>query len=180
MTATILPFLPVQAGALNVALQKDTSTCRQPGFSLIEVLVALVILSVGMLGILTLQVKGLQFSQTAMSNTQAVILASDMIDRIRANSIGITNYNVGFAGADAALPQPICGDLNGNAVGGTCTPAQLAVFDVWQWKTSLEQASLMPSATGSVAIQANNRAVTITMLWLERGEQKQHQVRFSL
>ncbi len=63
--------------------KKRTSIVSGNGFSLIEVLIALVILSVGMLGVLTLQVKGLQFSQSARVSTNAILAASDMADRIR-------------------------------------------------------------------------------------------------
>ena len=55
------------------------------GFSLIEVLVALVVLSIGMIGIAAMQVEGLRFGQQAVIGTRAVGLAADIADRIRAN-----------------------------------------------------------------------------------------------
>ena len=59
----------------------------QRGFSLIEVLVALVVLSIGMLGIAALYVDSLRSGRTAIHRTQAVILVSDMAERIRANPL---------------------------------------------------------------------------------------------
>ena len=58
---------------------------RMSGFSIVEVLVALVVLAVGMLGIAALYVESLRAGRTAVYRTQAVNLASDMADRIRAN-----------------------------------------------------------------------------------------------
>ena len=55
------------------------------GFSIVEALVALVVLSVGMLGIAALYVESLRAGRTAVYRTQAVNLAADMADRIRAN-----------------------------------------------------------------------------------------------
>ena len=55
------------------------------GFTLVEVLVALVVMSVGMLGIAALYLEGLRAGRTALYRTTAVNLAADMADRIRAN-----------------------------------------------------------------------------------------------
>ena len=58
---------------------------RQQGFTLVEVMVALIVLSVGMLGIAALFTQGLSAGRTAIFRTQAVNLVSDLADRIRAN-----------------------------------------------------------------------------------------------
>ena len=89
------------------------------GFSLVEVLVALVVLSIGMLSVATLYVRGLQFSQTALVRSGAVQLAADMADRIRANSTA----TVAYAG----------GGANNNCIEGgiDCTPVQLAANDIF-------------------------------------------------
>ena len=69
------------------------------GFTIVEVLVALVVLSVGMLGIAGLYVITLQSGGTAIYRTQAVNLASDMADRIRANRNAGVAYQNGASGA---------------------------------------------------------------------------------
>jgi len=56
------------------------------GFSLVEVLVALLILSVGLLGVVTLLLHGLREGSIALSHTQAVSLVGDMVERIRVSS----------------------------------------------------------------------------------------------
>ena len=67
---------------------------RQRGFTLVEVLVALVVMSVGMLGIAALYLEGLRAGRTALYRTTAVNLAGDMADRIRANR----NAGLAYAG----------------------------------------------------------------------------------
>lgn len=58
---------------------------RTSGFSLIEVLIALVVISVGLIGLAALQARGLQYNQGSYLRSQANILAYDMIDRMRIN-----------------------------------------------------------------------------------------------
>jgi type IV pilus assembly protein PilV len=95
---------------------------RQAGFSLVEVLIALVIMSVGMLGIAGLYVQSLQAGRTSMFRHHAVTLASDVADRIRANPL-----------AGIAYIDPVGAD--NNCVGGAlCTAAQMAANDVFLWK----------------------------------------------
>ena len=56
------------------------------GFTLLEVLIALLIISIGLLGVATLQIRGQQFNQVSYFRTQATFLAYDLMDRIRVNS----------------------------------------------------------------------------------------------
>ena len=73
----------------------------QQGFSLVEVLIALVIMSVGMLGIATLFVQGMQAGRTSMFRHNAVILVGDVADRIRANPTAGAAY--AGAGVDSGV-----------------------------------------------------------------------------
>ena len=95
---------------------------KQSGFTLMESLVALIVLSIGMLGIAALYLESMKAGRTALSRSQAVTLAADMADRIRAN-----------ATAGAAYTGP--GGLNNCVAGGVdCTPAQMAAEDFHQKK----------------------------------------------
>lgn len=68
---------------------------QQAGFSLLEVLIALLVLAIGLLGLAALQNVGLRLNSQSYERTQATILIDDMIDRMRANSAGVTagDYN---------------------------------------------------------------------------------------
>lgn len=130
--------------------------CR--GFSLIEVLIALIILSVGMLGIAGLYVHSMQAGRTSMFRHQAVILAGDVADRIRANPRAAAAY----AGAGA----------NNNCVNGgvNCTPAEMAAHDIFLW----DQQAVDTLPNGDVAVVFDNGVVPptyqITVSWDEPGE----------
>ena len=98
---------------------------NQRGFTLLESLVALIILSVGMLGIAALYVEGLRSGRTAIYRTTAVNLAADMMDRIRANPAAREEYEK--AGKSLGC---VDGDKD-------CTPSELAQDDVAAWEAAV-------------------------------------------
>jgi type IV pilus assembly protein PilV len=130
----------------------------QEGFGLVESLVALVVVSVGMIGIAALYGQGLGASRTALFRTHAVNLASDMADRIRVNRQGGSAYQTAGAGAD-----------NNCAPGGVvCTPAEMAAHDLWEWNAQIDL--LLPGADGTVAFMAASPPTyTINVAWTEVG-----------
>jgi type IV pilus assembly protein PilV len=136
------------------------------GFSIVEALVALVVLSVGMLGIAALYVESLRAGRTAVYRTQAVNLAADMADRIRANR-GIPASWVLAAGAN---PQPH-GCVNGGVV---CTPQQLAEDDQRSWLDAIRNelpgnGAAPASGTIDVDQAASPPQYEIKVTWFEPG-----------
>jgi type IV pilus assembly protein PilV len=130
---------------------------RQGGFSLIEVLVAVLIVSVGILGVAGLQLVALQNNTSAMFRTQAFQLGYDIIDRARANP-GET-YDVALA--DDA---PVANDCTA----GTCTTAQMRDWDVASWLGDV--AAALPNGDGSIVTNAGT--TTVTIQWVDdRGGQ---------
>jgi type IV pilus assembly protein PilV len=130
------------------------------GFSMVEVLVALVVLGVGMLGVASLYVVTLRSSGSAISRMQAVNLASDLADRIRANRTAREAYE----GAAASK-----GCVSATA---SCTPEDMAAHDLFLWDAQLA-ATLGASAEGTVDVEAaagTLRTYTITVSWKEPGE----------
>ncbi|MBV8208894.1 MAG: type IV pilus modification protein PilV [Burkholderiaceae bacterium] len=89
---------------------KHQQRAVQGGMTLIEILVAIVVLSVGLLGLAGLQLKGLQVNQGSVYRWQASILAEDMADRLRADRVNAINglysgtYSANTAPAGTALP----------------------------------------------------------------------------
>ena len=128
------------------------------GFSLVESLVALVVLSVGLLGIAALYVSALRFGRTALLRSDAVTLAGDMADRIRANATAGASYAMAAGAANAAVAA--C------ATGG-CTAAQMATTDKAQWAALLARA--LPAGTGTVAVDTATTPTTytVTVRWTE-------------
>ena len=137
----------------------------QNGFTLVETLVALVVLAIGMLGIAALYLTSLQAGRTAIYRTQAVNLAADLADRIRANRAAIADYGIIFA--DASVDVPACYTTIG------CTPAELAASDLSRWKADITQ--LLPNGQGQVAVTLPIAAgepanYVVTVRWAEVGE----------
>jgi type IV pilus assembly protein PilV len=101
---------------------------RQRGVSIVEALVALVILSVGMLGIAGLYLLSVQSNRTAQTRTAAVHLINDMADRLRTNAAAMGSYALTLG----AVP-PVAGKDCSTEV---CTPAQVAAYDLRAWYDS--------------------------------------------
>ncbi|MGH8313359.1 MAG: type IV pilus modification protein PilV, partial [Gammaproteobacteria bacterium] len=135
---------------------------RAAGFSLLEVLIALVILSVGLLGIAGLMSTSLKSNDSAYMQSQATMLAYNMIDRMRANMTETNNltYQVPMPAApSAATTEP-------NACTGTvCSTPALAAYDIAQWEYDLAYA--LPQGRGAIAATSNGGIVTVTIkvLW---------------
>ena len=134
------------------------------GFTLVEVLIALVIMSVGMLGIAGLYVHSMQAGRTSVFRHHAVTLAGDIADRIRANPRAGASY--GLAGT------------NNNCVNGgiDCTQAEMAANDIFLWDQ--QAADTLP--TGTVAVVFNNGVLPptyqITVSWIEPGENMSYSI----
>jgi type IV pilus assembly protein PilV len=141
----------------------------QTGFTLLEVLVAIVVLSLGLLGLAGLQAASLRNNQTAYYRGIATQQAYDMADRMRANLAGVRAPNNSYNNLAAVIPaNPGCFTTG-------CTAANMAVTDHFQWNTV--NAALLPNGVGSVACAAGavcaaggNWAFDITVSWAERSE----------
>jgi type IV pilus assembly protein PilV len=121
-------------------------------------MVALAVVSIGMLGIASLYTQALGAARTTQFRSQAINLLSDMADRIRANRLG----GAAYAGAAA---DNACG-LSG---GATCTPAELAAHDLFTWGQSVED--LLPAGQWTVTRTAATAPPTYTIIieWYEVG-----------
>jgi type IV pilus assembly protein PilV len=136
--------------------QKNLVT-RVGGFTLVEVLIALIILSVGMLGIAGLYVHSMQAGRTSLFRHHAVTLAGDVADRIRANPRGGVAYASG--GADNYC---VAGGVN-------CSPTEMAANDIFLWDQ--QAADTLPNGTVAVAFAGGVAGMpptyNITIAWDE-------------
>jgi type IV pilus assembly protein PilV len=139
----------------------DFNRNRARGFSIVEALVALIVLSVGMLGIAGLYVVTLRSSGSAISRMQAVNLASDLADRIRANRTAKIEYE-----APDVVTEAVCvGDA------ADCEPDKMAANDMFLWQRQID-ATLPGDPTGAVDVDTATTPTTyvITVSWQEPGE----------
>jgi type IV pilus assembly protein PilV len=138
---------------------------NQSGFTMVEVLVALVVLAIGLLGIAALYLSSLQAGRTAIYRTEAVNLAADLADRIRMNRTAQGAYNTAFA--DAEVADPDCSTTGG------CTDIELASTDLANWKADIGE--LLPAGQGQVVVTlpiapGEPTSYVITLQWAEVGE----------
>ncbi len=134
---------------------------KSKGFSLVEVLITLIIMSVGMLGIAGLYVQSMQAGRTSMLRHHAVTLAGDIADRIRANPLA--------GAASTASPGQ---DNNCVGMGANCDAAQMAAHDIFLWQAHANDfLPPMGDGTEQVIVAFNGAALpptfTITVRWDE-------------
>ena len=125
----------------------------QRGLTLIEVLVTLVLISVGLLGVAALQLTSLRSNQDAYVRSQASALAADILDRMRANQLKASEYVTGYDGTGTGTAQT----------------------DLIAWQAAIDAA--LPGAVGikggSIAVTGNvvtGQVATISIRWNERAE----------
>jgi type IV pilus assembly protein PilV len=155
------------------------TTSKHAGFSLVEVMVALVVISVGLLGIAKMQALALSSTGSArtrsLASLQAASLAATMqADRAYWSAITAANYSVTVSStgtfsttSDSNLVAPSNSCVSTSATSHLCTAVQLAAQDLTEWGTSLHSALPSSSATiacnqGGVVTAPPNCAITIT------------------
>jgi type IV pilus assembly protein PilV len=142
---------------------------KQKGFSLIEAMVAFLILSVGMLGIASLQTVSLKSGHTAAMRTVAVMKVEEILESIRSNPAAIVDYAAGTAdmGTDNGCSQT-------TVAAAACTSTQMAQDELFRWKRSLIEALPNNAATtASVVVTppvppATMSLVVVSVNWSER------------
>jgi len=123
-------------------LIRNTSNGRCRGFTLLEVLVAMVVLSVGLLGLSGLQTSSLRNNHSAFLRSQATLVANDILDRMRVNrAVALTGaYNIDYT---TAAPTTICNS--------GCEPGDVADVDVALWRAYVGR---LPGGQGEISVDA--------------------------
>jgi type IV pilus assembly protein PilV len=158
-------------------LSARKSACQR-GVGLIEVMIALVVLSVGILAILGMQISGKQANYDAVQRTTAAHLASDLIERMRANTSSLPSYLTGavIGGGSLDEPDPACDDD-----ADPCTSVEMAAADLYHWEQSLDGQSevrdgvgtgglVKPRACLDGPVGGGSGAFELTLVWRGAGE----------
>ena len=148
---------------------KRYKSCRlEGGFSMIEVLVTLLIISLALLGTAGLQAYSMRLNQGGQFRSLAVFLAADLAERMEANRTSA------LAGG-YVVPSTLGSDfLAGGAAISTacvttaCSPAALAAYDLSQWQSAV--AATLPQSSWSVArlVSGSQSTYTVTLNWVDR------------
>jgi type IV pilus assembly protein PilV len=116
------------------------------GFTLVEVLVTFIILSIGLLGIVRLQTLSKVSQHQAVQRHRAVAVADSLLERIRINPAGLSTFAAGgspLGGASIATePNPDCS-------AAACDPTELAAHDLWSFEQALDGASVTVVEAGA-------------------------------
>lgn len=142
---------------------KPNSILRSPcpprghrGIGLIEVLVAVFVLAVGILGLATMQLAAKRASYEATQRSIATSLTRDIVERMRANPDQLAAYVVSNIGDEASLlatPATNCSSA-------TCTPANLAAYDLSEWESILVGATEKLASANSGGLVAPRACIT--------------------
>jgi type IV pilus assembly protein PilV len=136
---------------------------------MLEFLIALLIFSIGMLGLLATQLSGKKASYEAAQRSVATALARDIVERMQGNPAYVDAYTVRNAGDVTAPIVTPAADCNQS----DCTAGALAAFDLWQWSNLLQGVSARhPGAVAGglvsprACISNDNGVVTVIVTWL--------------
>ncbi len=138
---------------------------------MIEVLISMLIVSVGSVGLISMQVTGKKVSYDAMQRSIATALVHDIVERMRNNPNALTSYVTANLGNGSISTEP-----TPNCVSGDCTSAQLAARDLWEWEQNIDGSTeelIIDSSTVKVGglvspracITHNSGVVTVAIAW---------------
>ncbi|MBX3654475.1 MAG: type IV pilus modification protein PilV [Ramlibacter sp.] len=137
------------------------------GASLIEILVSVVIASIGLLALAGVNASSVRYGKLTQYRATASQLASDLGERLRANKAGFIagnyDYEVTFAN-QMASPPSTPGNLC-NSLASPCTAGQLATVDLWQWRTSVSE--VLPQGAVFLKRDATPVAADLWVAWLD-------------
>ncbi len=129
---------------------------KNAGFTLIEVLIAMLVLAVGLLGLAGLQATSLRNNQSAYNRSQATQLAYDLADRMRANFYGKAAYTAILPSSATAKTNCLPTTLPASG----CSYTEMAENDLFEW--NLAVTTTLPSGIGTLAVSANVYTISIT------------------
>lgn len=123
----------------------ETRSHKESGVAMIEVLIAIIVISFGLLGVAGLQLAGIKSSQTSNLRSIATAQAYDMADRMRNNMTAVQSKS--YDDVKSPIPAiPSCADPFSATVG--CSTADMAKYDAYAWLTA--NAQLLPGGSGTV------------------------------
>ena len=159
---------------VTTPLRQPNQRKKQAGVGLIEVLLAVVILSIGFLAAAQMQIEGMQANQAALFSSQANFMLRDMTDRMRANPQGVSNGDYDTMDTTNTVTLPTCITSQ-----SPCSPADIAAADLYNWRSkfyappgSTNFVASLPSsaniaARGDISYDLANNTYTLTMYWSE-------------
>ncbi len=143
--------------AFTVKTKMQTQRAYQKGVGLIEVMIAVLVLGVGLLGILTLQNNALKLNQVSYYYSQASVMVSDITEKVRSNIASSNSYSLSFGETPTS---------NVDCIATPCRSEQLAQWQLAQWRSRVAQ--MFPSGDAQIEISTDintpsNVAITFVL-----------------
>lgn len=134
----------------------------QAGVSLIEVLVSIVVATIGLLALAGVNASSIRYTKMSQYRGTATQLAIDLGERMRANKAGAAGYAVGSSfAAQATLPSAPATLCNSYLV--ACTAAQVAAYDLQTWQVVVR--SQLPEGSAYIVHQNVQNAADVWLVW---------------
>jgi len=147
---------------MNISAMKPLNRSRQQGMSLLEILVAIVIIAIALFGTASLQMSAMRLGQGGVFRSHAVFLAQDIAERMESNAAGAIagSYVVALTSTPPAV--------NTTCETTACTQAALATYDVAQWANTVS--ATLPQSSWSIAqtVAGTPSTYTIVVSWTDR------------
>jgi type IV pilus assembly protein PilV len=144
---------------------------RTRGFSLVEVMVALVVMSVGLLGIAKMQAVALSNTSVSSQRSLAALEAAGLAASMHANrgywgAVGVVAKLITVQGGTVTpLPGAVL-----DCTSASCVPSAMATYDLQQWAKSLQSEALLPNYTATIncGVITTPPSCTINITWSEK------------
>ena len=165
---------------IHICKQRYIERKHQTGVGLVEILIAVLLMSLGFLATAQMQIQSMRNSRGSYNQSQAYLLATDIIDRMRTNIDGVAAGFYDNFQTTAAATNPNCNTK-------VCSDNELAQQDLYEWSANLHDlngasnfVSILPStekiaANGTITAVANG-IYAVTMTWsdtINQSDQKQ-------
>ena len=130
------------------------------GMSLLEVMIAVLVFSVGIIGVAALMLTSMRNNDATLARTQSTMLANEMYEKMLANLPGATagNYTIAMASA-----LPVSTSINCADASADCSTADLATWDMVQWSTRVRQVLVNPDAAIAVNTSVDPMIIQISV-----------------
>lgn len=152
----------------RIVSNRPDSRRTERGFSMIEVLVTLLVISLALLGTAGLQAYSMRLNQGGQLRSLAVFLAADLAERMEANKPGAVAGDYVVPSTTGAAFLAAAGAVSTACVTAGCDAAALVAFDLSQWQNAV--AATLPQSSWSVARTVNGAqsTYTVTIGWVDR------------
>lgn len=133
---------------------------RARGVTLVEVMVALLVLGIGVMGYAALQLRSVKMAEDTYSRSQAMSIAQDTIERIRANVDALPTYLATDWDASLSAPATPC-VFTASIPAAGCSPADMAANDVFE----VRSAAAAMLISGNVSVASCSPLTCVTVAW---------------